>query len=138
MFSQSGCIRFLGYFCRLYQHHIAANSRECSRTCWISHICIEKQAGTCTYIPDNHFVNNHLVITLTILGLNRIYLWVSLGSATQISLFVVGNILPFIGCCSLSQKLLNYFTIFFCLKMIIFFFSDSPMCDCRVDHRSYI
>ncbi|XP_063935230.1 uncharacterized protein LOC108227308 isoform X2 [Daucus carota subsp. sativus] len=30
------------------------------------------------HIPDNHFVNNHLVITLTILGLNRIYLWVSL------------------------------------------------------------
>ena len=79
------------------------------------------------HIPDKYFVNNHLVITLTILGLNRIYLWVSLGSATQISLFVVGNILPFIGCCSLSQKLLNYFTLFFWLKMIIFSF-QIPLC----------
>lgn len=85
----------MGHFSEFYQHHFTANCRECSRTRRINHICSQEQIGklkvkisiassfTLMQIKFFDFDVNFRIF------MQDISLGVALGSATQISMFVV-------------------------------------------------
>lgn len=92
--SATGCIWIMGLVCQLPQHNFTANSRKCSWTCRSNHFCFQEQSGM--NLKNELYKNqpqlyDKVTKSNQFAWLQDISLGVALGSATQISLFVVRN-----------------------------------------------
>jgi hypothetical protein len=94
-------VQILGTVSELHRHHPIANRRERGRACRCHHFCSQEQAGAYTFSVASDEPTHGSMILInwpshsdlffnSILKMQDITLGVALGSATQISMFVVG------------------------------------------------